>query len=377
MDMQFSCNQDTFAKYLNIVSRVVNSKPGLPILNNILFEAKNGKVHLTATDLEIGINTWIGADVQIDGKVTIPAKQLAEFVNSIPSEKVDVSLDKQMITVSTVNNNAEFHTIPSDDYPNVVSVEKEKPILTLSQSELLKSVKRVAFAAATDDVKPVLTGVRIEIEGKSVSFVAADGLRLSKQTLKMKSEATKDMNLLVPVKALQELAYVVSEVGVEDSDTISVYVVEDRNQVVFRFGDVDIVSRLIDGAYPEYKQIIPTGYKTNVVAKKEDFSSALKITNIIARSVLGNKIILDLNPKDNVATLSASQSEVGSNRSTFKGVMEGDSLKIAFSARFLGDMFNNIDGEDLVFECTESVKPGVFKIKGDDDFIHLIMPMML
>lgn len=375
--MQFSCNQDTFAKYLNIVSRVVNSKPGLPILNNILFEAKNGKVHLTATDLEIGINTWIGADVQIDGKVTIPAKQLAEFVNSIPSEKVDVSLDKQMITVSTVNNNAEFHTIPSDDYPNVVSVEKEKPILTLSQSELLKSVKRVAFAAATDDVKPVLTGVRIEIEGKSVSFVAADGLRLSKQTLKMKSEATKDMNLLVPVKALQELAYVVSEVGVEDSDTISVYVVEDRNQVVFRFGDVDIVSRLIDGAYPEYKQIIPTGYKTNVVAKKEDFSSALKITNIIARSVLGNKIILDLNPKDNVATLSASQSEVGSNRSTFKGVMEGDSLKIAFSARFLGDMFNNIDGEDLVFECTESVKPGVFKIKGDDDFIHLIMPMML
>lgn len=375
--MQFSCNQDTFAKYLNIVSRVVNSKPGLPILNNILFEAKNGKVHLTATDLEIGINTWIGADVQSEGRVTVPAKQLSEFVHSIPSEKVDVSLDKQMVTVATVNNNAEFHTIPSDDYPHVVTVDKESPILKIPQSDLLKSVKRVAFAAASDDVKPVLTGVRIEIEGKSVSFVSADGLRLSKQTIKVKTESTKDVNLLVPVKALQELAFVVSEMGLDDKEMVSLYVVEDRNQVVFRFGDVDIVSRLIDGQYPEYKQIIPTGFKTQVTAKKDDFASALKVTNIIARSVLGNKIILDLEPKDNVVALSASQSEVGSNRSIFEGAMEGNSIKIAFSARFLGDMLTNLDGEDLVLECSEPVKPGVFKIKGDDDFIHLIMPMMI
>ncbi|KKR06494.1 MAG: polymerase III subunit beta protein [candidate division WS6 bacterium GW2011_GWF2_39_15] len=375
--MQFSCNQDTFSKYLNIVSRIVNSKPGLPILNNILFDAKGGKVHLTATDLEIGINTWIGADVQSEGTITVPAKQLSEFVNSIPSEKVDVTLEKQMLTVSTVNNNAEFHTIPADDYPHVVSIDKEKAVLNISQEDLLKAVKRVAFAAASDDVKPVLTGVRIEIEGKNVSFVAADGLRLSKQTIKVQTESTKDLNILVPVKALQELAFVVSEMGMDDKESVSLYVVEDRNQVVFRFGDVDIVSRLIDGQYPEYRQIIPTGYKTQVSAKKDEFANALKVTNIIARSVLGNKIILELNPKDNQVAISASQSEVGSNRSVFEGAMEGESLKIAFSARFLGDMFNNLDGTDLIFECTESVKPGVFKIKGDDNFIHLIMPMML
>lgn len=375
--MQFSCNQDTFAKYLNIVSRVVNSKPGLPILNNILFEAKGGKVHLTATDLEIGINTWIGADVQTEGKVTVPAKQLTEFVNSIPSEKVDVSFDKHMVVVSTVNNNAEFHTIPSDDYPNVVTIDKETPVLKISQEDLLTSVKRVAFAAASDDVKPVLTGVRIEIEGKNVSFVAADGLRLSKQTIKIKEESVKNVNLLVPVKALQELAFVVSEMGLDSKDLINLYIMEDRNQVIFRFGDVDIVSRLIDGQYPEYRQIIPTGYKTQAVARKDEFSNALKVTNIIARSVLGNKIILDLNPTENEVALSASQSEVGSNRSVLSGVLEGESLKIAFSARFLGDMFNNLDGEEIILECTESVKPGVFKIKGDDNFIHLIMPMML
>lgn len=374
--MQFACNQDTFAKYLNIVSRVVSSKPGLPILNNILFEAKNGKVHLTATDLEIGINTWIGADVQSEGKVTVPAKQLSEFVNTIPSEKVDVSLEKQMLSVSTVNNNAEFHTIPSDDYPNVVSIDGEKPLIKISQENLLKAVHRVAFAAASDDVKPVLTGIRIEIDGSNVAFVAADGLRLSKQSFKAEDDAEKAINLLVPVKALQELAFVVSEMKLDD-DNIALYVIEDRNQVVFRFGDVDIVSRLIDGQYPEYKQIIPTGYKMTADISKDDFSTALKVSNIIARSVLGNKIILDIDTLENTITMSASQSDLGSNRSVFKGVMEGEGLKIAFSARFLGDMFNNLDANDLVFECTEPVKPGVFKIQGDDSFVHLIMPMML
>ena len=129
--MQFSCNQDTFAQYLNIVSRIVSSKPGLPILNNILIEASNGKVKLISTDLEIGINTWIGADVKSEGSVTIPAKQLSEFVNSIPNEKVDVSLEKQLLSVSTVNNSAEFHTIASDDYPNVVSIVDEKPLFKI------------------------------------------------------------------------------------------------------------------------------------------------------------------------------------------------------------------------------------------------------
>ncbi len=374
--MQFSCNQDTFAQYLNIVSRIVSSKPGLPILNNILIEASNGKVKLISTDLEIGINTWIGADVKSEGSVTIPAKQLSEFVNSIPNEKVDVSLEKQLLSVSTVNNSAEFHTIASDDYPNVVSIVDEKPLFKIPVEDILKAVQRVAFAAAGDDIKPVLTGIKIEISGNMASFVAADGLRLSKQNIKLKETLENDLSILVPVKAMQELAFVVNEVKGED-DKVEVFVIEDRNQVVFRFKEVDIVSRLIDGQYPEYKQIIPTGYKTLSEVSRSEFVSALKITNIIARTVLGNKIILDISTKDSNITMSATQTDVGSNKSVFEGRVEGNDLKIAFSARFLGDMLNNLDKDELVFEASESVKAGVFKIKGDDDFIHLIMPMML
>jgi len=375
--MQFSCNQDTFSKYLNIVSRVVNSKPGLPILNNVLFETSKGKLHLKATDLEIGINTWIGADVKTEGKLTVPAKQLSEFINSIPSEKVDVTLDKQTLHVSTVNNSAEFNTIPADDFPNVVTVEGQKPTLKLDRESVIDAVKRVAFSAAGDDVKPVLTGVRVEIEGERVSLVTADGLRLSKQNLKTKEVSSNSVNLQIPVKAFEELAFVLGELDDDEKKQVEVYIIEDRNQVVFRYSDIDIVSRLIDGQYPEYKQIIPTGFTTRAVVSREDFTNSLKVTNIIARSVLGNKIILDINPTENSITMSATQSDVGSNRSVFTGKIEGAAIKIAFSARFLSDMLNNIGGNTLIFECSEPVKPGVFKVEDDEDYVHLIMPMML
>ena len=376
--MQFSCNQDTFSQYLNVVSRIVNSKPGLPILNNILFNVEKGKLTMIATDLEIGINCWIGVETQSDGSITVPAKQLAEFINTIPSERVDVELVKQVLNVSTVNNSAEFHTIPSDDFPKVVSIKKEKPLLQLKKDDLLNAVKRVAFAAANDDVKPVLTGVRIEIDGKNVAFVAADGLRLSRQTFKLSSAIDKPINLLVPVKALLEVAYVVSEFsGADSSDVVELYLIEDRNQVLFKYNDIDIVCRLIDGQFPEYKQILPTAFKTKTTVSREGFTNSLKVINIIARSVLGNKIILDISSKDNTITMNSTLSDVGSNKSVCEAKVEGDDIKMAFSARFIGDMLNNINGEEIEFESSESVKPGVFKIKGDDSFIHLIMPMML
>lgn len=146
---------------------------------------------------------------------------------------------------------------------------------------------------------------------------------------------------------------------------------------MFRVGDIDLVSRLIDGEFPEYQQIIPTGYKTNCEIQKEEFLNSLKVVNIIARSVLGNKMILNIDPKGNKISLSATQADLGKNESTFECKAQGDELKIAFSSKLLTDILNHVDSEDIIFECSEAVRPGVFKIKGDDNFIHLVMPMML
>jgi DNA polymerase-3 subunit beta len=374
--MKFSCNQDTFSKYLNILSRVVSTKPGLPILSNVFLQTEKGKLTLKATDLELSITTWIGADVKDDGKITLPAKQLSEFVNSIPEEVVNVEVEKQNFNISTSNNSASFNTMPPDDFPSIPSVDKKKePFIQINSADLVMAINRVAFAAAIDDIKPVLTGVKVEIEEDEISLIATDGLRLSKQVIKT-SKSDKTKSFLVPVRAFTELSHIINDMGGED-DLISVYLIEDKNQVMFRVGDIDLVSRLIDGEFPEYKQIIPTGYKTNCEIQREEFLNSLKVVNIIARSVLGNKMILDIDPKGNKISLSATQADLGKNESHFDCKVEGEELKIAFSSKLLTDILNHIDTEDIVFECSEAVRPGVFKIKGDDNFIHLVMPMML
>lgn len=376
--MKFSCNQDTFSKYLNIMSRVVSNKPGLPILNNVYFEATKGKLVMKTTDLELSISTWIGADVENDGKITLPAKQLSEFVNSVPQEKIDVTVERQNFNISTSNNSASFNTMPPDDFPNIPSVEKkEEPFLQINSADFLLAVNRVAFAAATDDIKPVLTGVKIEIKDNgTASFVATDGLRLSKQDITIE-KGVKNKDFLVPVRALLELSYIVNEVGEEAGSIISLFLIEDKNQVMFRVGDIDIISRLIDGEFPEYEQIIPTGYKTKCNVDRDEFLNSLKIVNIIARSVLGNKMILQIQSKENRISLSAVQSDLGKNESNFECKVEGDNLKIAFSSKLLSDILNHIDSEKILFECSEAIRPGVFKIDDDNNFIHLVMPMML
>lgn len=376
--MKFSCNQDTFSKYLNIMSRVVSNKPGLPILNNVYFEATKGKLVMKTTDLELSISTWIGADVEDDGKITLPAKQLSEFVNSVPQEKIDVTVERQNFNISTSNNSASFNTMPPDDFPNIPSVEKkEEPFLQINSADFLLAVNRVAFAAATDDIKPVLTGVKIEIKDNgTASFVATDGLRLSKQDITIE-KGVKNKDFLVPVRALLELSYIVNEVGEEAGSIISLFLIEDKNQVMFRVGDIDIISRLIDGEFPEYEQIIPTGYKTKCNVDRDEFLNSLKIVNIIARSVLGNKMILQIQSKENRISLSAVQSDLGKNESNFECKVEGDNLKIAFSSKLLSDILNHIDSEKILFECSEAIRPGVFKIDDDNNFIHLVMPMML
>lgn len=377
--MEFSCNQDTFSKYLNSVSRVVNSKPGLPILSNVLFETSQGKVNMTATDLEMSINCWIGADVASEGKLTVPAKQLAEFINSIPADKVQVVQENQTLNIRTKNNSAQFNTIASDDFPAVASInEGETPLLRITMEDLLKAVGRVAFSTANDDIKPVMTGIKLEIKDDTIAFVGADGLRLSRQISKLPESASKSVELLVPARAFQELAHIVSEFKSEDSQNlIEMYLIEDRNQILFRYNDIDLISRLIDGQYPPYQNVIPTGYKTKAELSKSDFQNSLKVVNIIARSVLGNKIIVNQDSKANSITLSANQADVGNNESSFEAAIEGEGMEMAFSARFLADFLSNVDAGEIVFESNSPVNAGVFKIKGDDSFLHLIMPMRI
>lgn len=379
--MQVSCNQLSLAKQLAIVGRLVSSKPGLPILANVLLETADSKLKMTATDLEIGVHTWIGAEVKAEGKITIPARTFSEFVSSLPPEQVDVELDKQLIKVTTVNNSAQFNTLPPDDFPSVPGVDDGDLIMKVDADEMRKAIDRVAFAAAVDDSRPVLTGIKLEAESTGLTFIAVDGFRLSRQFVELQKAVSEKTELLVPARALQELARVISDLADEEEkkkkDEVEVYVLKDKNQVVFRYKEVDLVSRVIDGKFPEYKQIIPTGYQCKFEMDTAELQNAIRIVNIFARSVIGNKAVMKFDPKSGHVTVSASLVEIGENESTIEAKAEGEALEIGFSAKFLTDMINSIDSEKIVFEGSSSTAPGVFRPKGDDSYLHIIMPMMI
>ncbi|MEA3356940.1 MAG: DNA polymerase III subunit beta [Patescibacteria group bacterium] len=391
--MKVSCNQTSLAQQLSIIGRLVSNKPGLPILANVLLETEDSKLKMTATDLELGVRTWIGAEVGEDGKITIPARTFSEFVNSLPPEKVDIELKKQLLKVKTVNNEAQFNTLAPDDFPSVPSAEEGKLLMKVVPEDMKKAVDRVAFAAATDDSRPVLTGIKIEADGTDLTLIAVDGFRLSRQFVKLTRAAKKKIDLLVPAKAMQELARVITDLSPEasvdeksktkskskstDKDSVEVYLMESNNQIIFRYKEVDLISRLIDGQFPEYKQIIPTGFQTQVDMDTSQIQNAVRIVNIFARSVVGNKAIMEFSPEKKHVKVSAALVEVGENESSFDAKVEGDELKVGFSAKFLSDMLASIDGDTLTFEGSSPTAPGVFRSKGDDTYLHIIMPMRI
>lgn len=379
--MKVSCNQSSLAKQLGIVGRLVSGKPGLPILANVLVETEDSKLKLTATDLEMGVHTWIGAEVKEEGVITIPAKTFSEFVNTLPSEKVDIQMTKQILKVKTKNNSAQFNTLPSDDFPKVPTVDDGELLFVVDPGVIADAVNKVSVAAASDDSRPVLTGIKIEVEGKDLTMVSVDGFRLARKFIKLEKESKDNIDLLVPSRSMQELSRVISDLH-EDGDgkkkdNVEVYLLKGKNQIGFRYKEVDLTSRLIDGQFPEYKQIIPTGFQTKVEINSEEFRNSVRIVNIFARSVIGNKAIIDIDSDKGNVTVGAALVEVGENQSSFKGKIDGDKIKIGFSAKFLSDMLSTIDGDSMIMECSNSTAPGVFRSSDDDSYIHIIMPMRI
>ncbi len=379
--MKVSCNQSSLAKQLAIVGRLVGGKPSLPILANVLLETQGSKLKFTVTDLELGVHTWIGAEVKGDGKITIPARTFSEFVNSLPDGKVDLDLEKQVLKVTATNNSAQFNTLPCDDYPAVPSIEDGELLMSIDPDELQKAINRVTIAAAADDSRPVFTGINVEAEGTGLTLVAVDGFRLSRQYLTMDKAVKEKITILVPARSFQELGRIINDLSdgneKKKKDKVDIYLLKGKNQVIFHYKEADLISRLLDGQFPEYKKIIPTGYEVKAEMAPSDFQNAVKIVNIFARNVIGNKAVIEVASKDKQVKVSADLAEVGANESSFGTDVEGNDLKIAFSAKFLTDMLSTMGGEKMVFEGTNPTAPGVFRIKGDDSYLHMVMPMRM
>ncbi len=377
--MKVSCLQENLAKGLSIVGRAVATRSTLPILSNVKLETDKGRLKLSATNLEIGINCWIGAKVEEEGATTVPARLLTDFVNSLPPERIDMELvvRTQTLNLKCAHFEANIKGIDAQEFPIIPEAPDEHK-LDLDPQLLSRMIRQVVFAAATDESRPVLSGVLTEFEGNRVTMAAADGYRLSVRSAELPEEVEGPMSVIIPARALSELARIVATVRLpSEEEPIALYVIPDRAQVLFHTADVELVSQLIEGKFPDYRGIIPkpqpeAGPYTRTVVDTRQFLSAVKTANIFAREA-ANIVRLHMAPGH--MKVAATSAELGDNVGAIDAQVEGDEIEIAFNARYLIDVLSVIDAEQTELTTTTPTSPGVFKPMGAEEFVHVIMPM--
>jgi DNA polymerase-3 subunit beta len=374
--MKVSCLQENLAKGLGIVSRAVASRSTtLPVLSNVMLSTDNGRLKLSATNLEIGINTWTGAKVEQDGAVTVPARTLTDLINTLPPERIDMELSvrTQTLHLRCGRSEANIKGIDAQEFPLIPTPEGSGQIL-IEPDTLSKMINQVAFAAATDESRPMLTGILTKFDQDQLIMAAADGFRLSVRNGTLKTAVTEPFQILIPAKALIELARILGE----QEDPVEITITPTRNQALFHLTNTDLVVQLIDLQFPDYEQIIPKRRDTRTVVDTIELLKAGRAANIFARES-ANTARLHIFPGGDLApghiSITARSDETGDNVGEIDATVEGDEIEIAFNIRYLLDVLSVVDAPQIALETSTPSSPGVFKPVGDDDFIHVIMPM--
>jgi len=365
--MKVTFLSDNLSKKISFLNHAVSLRGQLPILSNFLIEAKRGKLILSATDLEIGISSEVSVNVEEEGKITIPAKNFSDLLQNLENQKITIFLEGNTLNLKGEKIKASFQTMPSEDFPKLYE-EKGEEILSIKKQEIENYLSRVVFSAAiSDSSRPALSGVLLDKDKNEVLLVATDGHRLSLQKNVFKTKEELKKPLVVPSRVIRELTLIK-----EEDDLLKIFVAEKNNQILFSMGETILVGRLIDDIYPEYEKIIPTDFSTKLEASKEEVEKAIKICSIFARETAN---IVKFSIGKNKLTISANAPSVGEDAVEVTAITSGEENEIAFNAKYLLDVLGAIDKNELIFEMNGPLNPGVFKIKEDNSFLHLIMPI--
>lgn len=373
--MRVSCLQDNLARGLSTVSRAVATRSTLPVLSNIYIGTDAGRLKLAATDLEIGITCWIGARIEEEGATTVPVRIFGDLVNQSPPERIELVLNVrgQELEYRCAQVEASIKGIDASEFPIIPTAEGDGAIHV--PANLLKSmIEQVAFAAATSESRPILTGVLVDFQEDQLTLAAADGFRLSVRTARLDAPVEQKTRVIVPARALKELARIIGD----QEEPVSITVTPNRNQILFHLESVDLVSQLIEGNFPDYKQIIPKNTQTRAVVDTEAFAKAVRRAYIFARDAANIVRILigegeELQPSQ--MTISAEAADVGDNVEALPAQVEGPAIEIAFNAKYLMDVLGVMDTAQTSIETISPSSPGVFRPVGSEGFTHVVMPM--
>ncbi len=367
--MRLSLTQENLSRALGAVGRVVSNRSSLPVLSNVLLATDGNRLRLSATNLEIGINYWIGSKIEDEGSLTVPARLFAEFVASLPHGKIDLQGTETSLTVKTPHYESKINGISADEFPSVPQMTGDA-VLQIDSATLREALAQVVVAASVDEARPVLAGVLMFIEEQQLYLAATDSYRLAEKRLDLETAPVSDLKVIVPVRTMQELIRLLSEA----EGDVEFYL--DENQIMFRVGEVELVSRLIEGQFPPYQQVIPKQATTSFDIDTAEFARITKVASLFARESAGS-IKLEIKAEGEVRIVS-SDSEVGGNVSSAECDVAGDDGEISLNARYLQDALSVMKSAQVTFAISGKLNACVLSPAGDeanDDYMHLVMPL--
>jgi DNA polymerase-3 subunit beta len=376
--MKVTVLQENLARGLGTVSKAVSPRSTLPVLANILIASDEGRLRLSATNLEMGITCWIPARIEEEGSTTVPARTFSDLVSTLPSDQVLLKLDTQTQTLNVRGGTStnDIKCIDSQEFPPMPVPDFEGAV-QINVGDFREMIHQVAFAASSDEARPVLMGVLVQVEKDKLTMAAADGFRLSVRKAVLSMPSAAPVSAIVPAQALKELA----RVATDSEEPIYMILPKGRGQVVFRVKDVEVVSQLIDGTFPDFQQIIPRSYKSRTLVSTSSLLKACKQAEIFARE--GSNVARlniktaqsEMQPSE--VEISATSEETGKNETIVEATVDGAGLLIAFNVKFLREALEVIRTPNVALETSAPNAPGVVRPVGDDQFLHVIMPMHL
>lgn len=373
--MKISCTQENLNQGLAITSHITGKNSNLPILANIFFKINDKLISLAATNLEIGITTTIRGKVEAEGEFTVDAKLLANYISLLPRERIDMELDGDNLKIECAKQKTKIKTQSAADYPLIPQLTKENPYI-IKTNLFKEAISKVVLAAANSDLRPEISGVLLDFSNQELVLAATDSYRLAENKIKISQNSANNQEnkIIVPAKTLQEVSRILSilkEDALEDSDNLEIYTTS--NQIMFSYGGVDLISRIIEAQYPEYQQIIPASYKTKIKFNVADLIKAVKTSSLFTKSGVYDVKLDFSNSKEVIITSSSSQT--GESTSLVEAEISGEGDYIVLNYHYLLDGLQNIGSENVLMEVNDKNSMCILRPENNQDYFYLIMPI--
>lgn len=373
--MKISSLQENLKQGLMIVGHIAGKNVNLPILNNILIEANNGKIKLISTNLEIGISSYVRGKIEQEGKITVDSKTISDYVSLLSNKKIEIEVEKENLKIKSENYNTKLKAQDAEEYPLIPQVDKKNQC-RVDADEFRRALSKVVFAVSNNETRLELSGVFFDLSDGKITMAATDSYRLSESVIKTKDDNSKtEGKMIVPAKTLVELVRILSSVKeFGDGESGDLVICFSDNQILFEIGATELVSRLIEGQYPDYKQIIPGNSRTTIIINKNELTKAVKASAIFSKTGV-NDVSLDFPADKNQTVITAESGQTGESVVLIDSSVVGNDNGIVVNHRYLLDGLNSIDSENVKVEVVDNNTPCVLKPEKDSGQLYIIMPI--